>query len=223
MIELGYAGIETRQGPGPYHTLWYKVVPMATKSGTLHVGRKAAQNALHAVRFVAETGRPMNTHVTVSFTALRIEDEEAGPLFRHLQGLVGRWWRDQRTRKGRNIGPLQGFHCHSNPAGSRHVHWCLRVPPEIEAGFRATVTDRLQKLTSRIELGDGLHFGAVTTPGTLAKYILRGIEPEYAAHYMIEPANEGLVRGCRRSGVSRAASKAARQAAGWVRKRRLRA
>lgn len=194
---------------------------MTTKSGGLYAGRRACENALHAVRYVAEIGRPLNTHVTISFTALGVDDEEAGALFKHLQARVGRWWRDQRERKGIPIGQVLGFHCHANPSGSRHVHWALHVPLEIRPAFEAIIRARLCKILKRDDLGDGLHIGSIETAGTLAKYMLRGIEPEYAAYLHIEAANEGYVAGCRRTGVSRAASKAQRVRDGWVRKRRL--
>lgn len=195
---------------------------MATKSGGLHVGRRACENALHAIRYVAEAGRPMNTHVTVSFGPLDIDEDIAGTVFSDLQARITRWWRDQRTRKSRDLGDVLGFHCHSNPAGSRHVHWVLHVPPEIDAEFRAVVRNRLQKITGRIDLRDGLNIGTVDTAGSLAKYVLRGIEPEYADYLHIDAANEGYVAGCRRTGVSRAASKASRKRAGWIRKKRRR-
>lgn len=192
---------------------------MATKSGGLYVGRRACENALHAIRYVGDSGRPMNTHVTVSFEPLGIDAEIAGRAFADLQTRVTRWWRDQRQRKGRNIGDLHGFHCHSNPAGSRHVHWVLHVPTEIADDFAKAVRNRLQKIAGRVDLRDGLHIGPVQTPGSLAKYVLRGIEPEYADYLHIKAANEGFVAGCRRTGVSRAASTAARKRAGWVRKK----
>ncbi len=206
----------------PDYTIWYKVVSVTTNSGGLYVGRRACENALHAVRYVGEAGRPMNTHVTISFDTVGIDPDVAGRDFADLQARVTRWWRDQRQRKGRDIGELLGFHCHSNPAGSRHVHWVLHVPPTIAADFANAVKDRLQKISGRVDLEDGLHIGPVYTPGSLAKYVLRGIEPEYADYLHIEAANEGLVAGCRRTGVSRAASKAARRRAGWVRKKRQR-
>lgn len=193
---------------------------MATKCGTLHVGLAACENALHAVRFTAEAGRTMNTHVTISFVALGVPEDDAGPIFADLQARITRWWRDQRQRKGRDIGPVQGFHCHSNPAGSRHVHWVLHVPSEIKAAFNLILANRLQKILARTDLGDGLHIGPVQTAGTLAKYVLRGIQPDYASYLHIEAASEGLVAGCRRTGVSRGASRAARKQAGWVRKKR---
>ena len=193
---------------------------MTTKSGTLHVGVAACENAFHAVRFASEAGAPMNTHVTVSFIPLEVPDEEAGAVFADLQARVTRWWRDQRQRKGLQIGPICGFHCHSNPAGSRHVHWVLHVPAEIRAEFANIVANRLRKIIGRIDLKDGLHIGPVPTPGTLAKYVLRGVRPDFASYFHLEPANEGLVSGCRRTGVSRAASRAARKQAGWRRKKR---
>jgi hypothetical protein len=195
---------------------------VATKSGGLHVGRRACENALHAIRYVADAGRPMNTHITVSFAAVEVGDENAGLVFADLQARVGRWWRDQRQRKGRDLGHILGFHCHSNPAGSRHVHWVVHVPSEIASEFAAVVRNRLQKITGRIDLRDGLDIGPVETAGSLAKYIMRGIEPEYADYLHIEPANEGYISDCRRTGVSRAASKASRKRAGWVRKKRRR-
>ena len=50
---------------------------------------------------------------------------------------------------------------------------------------------------------------SVYAPGGLAKYILKGINPDYADHFHMKAANEGVVFG-RRTGVSRAISKAAR-------------
>ena len=208
--------------PGARHTIWYKVAPVATKCGTLYVGRRAAENALHAVRYAGEAGRPMNTHVTINFTTLGIDDDAAGTLFRDLQARVSRWWRDQRVRKGRDIGALLGFHTHANPAGSRHVHWLTHVPAEIAGDFAATVQKRLRKLAGRDDLGDALDIRPVGGPGGVAKYILRGIDPAYAGYLHIEPAHEGLVAGCRRSGVSKAAGRSARKAAGWVRRKRAR-
>lgn len=186
---------------------------------TLHVGRRAAENSLHADRYAREIGRPMNTHVTISFVSLDVAEDDAGRVFQQLQARVARWWKDQRERRGRDIGPILSMHGHANPAGSRHVHWLLHVPAAIASDFAVIVTKRLRKLTGRTELGDALHIAPVEHAGGTAKYILRGIEPMFGGYLHIKPADEGLVRGCRRTGVSRAASKTARRKAGWKRKR----
>lgn len=190
---------------------------MPTKYGTAHIGRNQAENVLHGIRYATETGRPINAHVTISFVALGIHDDRAGAIFRELQARLSRWWRYERS-KGRDLGPLIGMHSHANPAGSRHVHWLLHLPGEIEAEFVAKAARLLKKLVGVVDLKDALHVGSVSTPGTLAKYILRGIDPSYADYLHIAPANEGTVTG-RRTGVSRAIGRAARRAAGWKRKR----
>lgn len=165
----------------------------------------------------------MNTLVTVNFETLGIEEERAGTVFQDLQARVSRWWRDQRARKGRQIGALLGIHSHANPAGSRHVHWMTHVPEDMAADFAATVRNRLCKIIGTLDLKTGLHIQAVPAPGDMAKYVLRGVEPDFGPYLFIKPANEGHVAGCRRTGVSRAASKAARKRAGWTRRRRGRA
>jgi hypothetical protein len=93
---------------------------------------------LHAIRFARDSGRPINTHVTVSFAALGIEDAAAGPLFQDLQSRLARWWRYKRAT-GLVSGALLGVHSHANPAGSRHVHWLAAATLRLdrwEAGAR---------------------------------------------------------------------------------------
>lgn len=205
------------QKPGG-HTTWYKVVSVTTKYGTHSIGRRAAENALHAIRYAGLTGRPVNAHVTISFIALGIHDDKAGDVFRKLQISLARWWRYQRKDKGRDIGPSVGIYAHANPAGSRHVHWLLHLPDEIRSDFIGAVEKRLRKLAGLDDIGDALHVQEVDRPGGIAKYVLRGIEPAYADYLHIRASNEGIV-SCRRTGTSRFIGKAARKLAGWNRRK----
>ncbi|MGA0607899.1 hypothetical protein ACO2Q0_18060 [Phenylobacterium sp. VNQ135] len=192
---------------------------VTTKCGvaTAFIGRRAAENVLHAIRYAGEVGRPINAHVTINFATLGIGDDAAGAVFRDLQARLSRWWRYERA-KGRDLGPLLGVHSHANPAGSRHVHWMTHLPASIRGEFEAKTARMLRKITGVDDLKDALHVGDVETPGSLAKYILKGIDPAYAGYLHIKPANEGIVSG-RRTGASRAISRAARKAAGWKRKK----
>lgn len=190
---------------------------MPTKYGTEWIGRRAAENVLHAIRYADEVGRRFNAHVTINFATIGIEEERAGAIFRELQARLSRWWRYERS-KGRDLGPLLGVHSHANPAGSRHVHWMTHLPEGIWTAFGAKVAHLLRKLTGVDDLKDALHIGRVETPGSLAKYILKGIDPAYGRYLHIRPANEGIVTG-RRTGASRAIGRAARKAAGWKRKK----
>jgi len=205
------------QKPGG-HTSWYKVVSVTTKYGTHSIGRRAAENALHAIRYAGLTGRPINTHVTISFIALGVHDDEAGAIFRRLQVSLSRWWRYQRKDKGRGIGAPVGVYAHANPAGSRHVHWLLHLPEDIHEDFVAAAKKRLGKIAGLHDIGDALHVQQVIQVGGVAKYILRGIEPAYAEYLHIRAADEGTV-ACRRTGTTRIIGKTARKLAGWNRKR----
>jgi hypothetical protein len=190
---------------------------MPTKYGTASIGRRAAENALHAVRFASAVNRPINSLLTLSFVALGIHDDQANALFRKLQASVARWWRYQRKDKNRDIGPSVAVYAQANPAGSRHVHVLLHLPASVEADFYVAVAKRLRKLTGVDDLGDALHMKRIEWPGGAAKYVLRGINPAYGPYLHIEPFNEGHVTG-RRTGTSRFIGKSARDAAEWNRR-----
>jgi len=119
--------------------------------------------------------------------------------------------------KQQDIGPPVATYTHANPAGSRHVDILMHLPETIRGTFIDAVDKRLRKLSGLDDIGDALHLQPAPTPGTLAKYVLRGIEPTYAASFHINPANEGQV-ACRRTGTSRIVGRTARQFAGWDRK-----
>lgn len=182
-----------------------------------YIGIKAALNVLHAIRYARDIGRPINAHVTISLIALGIDDDAAGAFFQKLQISVARWWRYQRLSKGQDIGSLTTVYCHANPGGSRHVDILMHLPDTIWAGFKAMLDKRLCKLAGLDDVGDAIHLQAAPTPGSLAKYLLRGIDPAYANYLHLQAENEGQV-ACRRTGTSRIVGRAARQTALWDRK-----
>ncbi len=185
-------------------------------NGTLHIPRRSAEAVFHAVRYATDIGRPLNIHVTISFIALSIDDDAVPRFFAIMRERVGRWWRYQNA-KGRGLGPITWVHCHANPAGSRHVDWLIHVPSEAQKDFAKSLIKCLQKLARRKDIGDGLHIQPIATPGSVAKYILRGVDPAYAEYFHLRSANEGLVMG-RRTGASRSVGHTARRSAGWTRR-----
>lgn len=193
---------------------------MLTKYGagtTYYIGPKAASNVFHAARFATERGEPLNTMITIDFDAIGVDDDQAGYVFKEVRARVTRWHSYQR-KKGVPMGRLPSIHAHANPAGRRHVHWVVHVAPAIAPTFSTVVADRLCKIIGQVELvPEAVKITSVYAPGGLTKYILKGINPAYADHFHMKAANEGVVFG-RRTGVSRAISKAARLADGWKRK-----
>lgn len=191
---------------------------MTTISGTPGIGPKQAARAFHAVRFATEQGRQLNLLITIDFTTLGIAEERVSETFRNVWARVSRWWAYQRS-KGKAFGPFDCYAVHENPPGGpRHVHWFVRAPLGDHDALCATVRSRLEKLTGLDCLGKALHFLKVDKPGGMAKYTLKGINPAYADHFHMTASDQGFVQG-RRLTVSRSIGAAARNRAGWTRRR----
>jgi len=198
---------------------WYKVGAMATKSGTVSIGPKQAARTLHAVRFANDNGRALNLLVTIDFTSLGIDPDEAAGIFRAVWQRFTRWYSYQRDQKGRSFGPFDAYAIHEHPEGGpRHVHWVMRAPDGAKSEIERVIRSRVEKLTQFACLGRAIHFKEVGGAGQLAKYTLKGVHPAYAAHFFIRASDQGFVSG-RRLTVSRSIGYAARQREGWKRKR----
>jgi hypothetical protein len=193
---------------------------MATKLGTTNIDYAPTENVLHAVRYANDNGRPLNLIATIDLAGLGFTNDNAGSVFRNVWCNVSRWWRYQR-QKGQNIGSFDGVATHENPADKRNVHWLIHAPEEFRPLIETAIAKRLKKITKLDCLGDTLHFQKADTPGTFAKYMLKGINPAFAKLFYIEPSDQGVIIG-RRVTVSRSLGRSARKRQQWKRKRRPR-
>lgn len=190
-----------------------------TKYATAQIGHRPATNIFHAVRFANDNGRPLNLMVTINFTDLGLSDHEAGDFFRDARARIARWWTYQRS-KNRPFGTFDDVAAHAHPPkGRRHVHWLLHVPNGARYEIEAIIENRIKKMLKLDCLGDAVQIKDVTNPGTLAKYILRGTDPQYADYFKMNTSDEGIIYG-RRVHASRSIGYAGRARAGWKRKRR---
>ena len=94
----------------------------------------------------------------------------------------------------------------------------MRVPDGARAEVERIIRQRIEKLSGFACLGRAVHFMDVERPGGIAKYTLKGINPIFAAHFHMEASDQGEVNG-RRITVSRSIGYAARDRAGWKRRR----
>lgn len=195
---------------------------MATKQVTSSIGPKQASRAFHAVRFANDNSRTLNLFVTIDFSSLGIEPDDATRMFQTVWARYSRWYAYQRTDKNRPFGAFDAYAVHEHPPnGPRHTHWVMRAPEGTEAEIERVIRNRIEKLTGLSCLGHAVDFRKVYSPGQLAKYTLKGINPAYADHFHMTSEDQGFVTG-RRMTISRSIGYAARQKAGWVRKRRMR-
>ena len=191
---------------------------MTTKWGTATIGPKQAARAFHAVRFANDNGLPLNLMVTIDFTSLGIDADQAGAFFRDTWGRFSRWYAYQRG-KGRSFGSFDAYAVHEHPEeGPRHVHWVMRVPDGAREEIERIIRLRVEKLTGLACLGRAIDFLDVTRPGGIAKYTLKGIQPAFADHFHMVASDQGVVSG-RRITISRSIGYAARQRAGWTRRK----
>lgn len=196
--------------------------PKPTKCWTDQIGRRQGERVFHAVRFAKARNRRINTHVTVSFTDLGLTEERASGFFSDLRNSFARRWKREREVKGRPIGTFDDVHAHENPTGGRrHVHWLMHRPRGMgRAEFEREITKRVKRHAGLDDLGTALHFqhgDKVRGPGTLAKYILKGIDAAYSGYFHMRTEPMGRVSG-RRTGTSRTLGKSAQKAAKWNRK-----
>ena len=195
---------------------------MTTKAGTLSIGPKQAAGAFHAVRFANDNGRAMNLLITINFSDLGIDPDDAGQFFKEIWARFTRWYAYQRDRKGRPFGKFSAYAVHEHPAGGRrHVHWVMHAPEGAKEEIERVVRDRICKLVGVDCVGGAVDVREAYSPGQLAKYTLKGIDPLYASHFHMTAEDQGFISG-RRLTVSRNIGHAARRAAGWVRRRRPR-
>lgn len=192
---------------------------MATKYGTTAIGPKQAARTFHAVRFANHSSRSLNLLVTIDFTSLGLDDDQAGLFFRDTWSRFTRWYAYQR-QKGRAFGTFDAYAVHEHPdGGPRHVHWVMRVPAGARAEVETVIRKRVEKLAGLDCLGKALHFLDVERAGGVAKYTLKGIDPAYANHFHMVAKDQGVIIG-RRITISRSIGFAARKRAGWDRKAR---
>lgn len=197
----------------------YEVGAVTTKSGTSAIGPKQAARAFHAVRFANDSGRALNLLVTIDFSSLGLNSEEASAFFRRLWQRVARWWAYQRRERERPFGPFDCYAVHEHPdGGPRHVHWFVRAPNGARTELERIVRNRLEKMTGLACLGRALHFLDVEKAGGVAKYTLKGVHPTYAPHFHMDASDQGFIHG-RRLAISRSIGVTARVKAGWTRKR----
>lgn len=196
--------------------------PKPTKCSTRWIGRRQAERLFCAVRFAGDKGRPMNTHITLSFTDLGLDEAAASDFFIWLRTSFRRRWKREFMQNGRALGTFDDMHAHENPnGGRRHVHWLMHRPSQLpRAELEQAISQRIKRRAGIENLGSALHIqhdDVVLAPGTLAKYILKGTDPAFGGYFYMRTAPMGWVTG-RRTGTSRTLGVTARATAGWSRK-----
>jgi hypothetical protein len=180
---------------------------------TRHINRRPAVNIHHATRMSLRIGLPLNKMVTINLGLAGCEPDKAGHAFRKL--LTHRFapWLRRTAAKVESVPPTYVWTMEA--AGSQlAVHWLVHVPVGLQRVFRHKITDWLQSLVGAAPPASAVDVRAIHNLIGARRYILKGIDPAWAAHLAVRPVDQGSVVG-KRSGFSKNLGPAARRRDGY--------
>lgn len=94
------------------------------------------------------------------------------------------------------------------PGGAHHVHWFVHVPDDLRVLFERKLPTWVRKTCGAVTDDAALHVESITDMG-IARYCMKGVEPQHASRCYVRPENQGEVFG-KRVGISRSLGPRAR-------------
>lgn len=213
-----------------------------------HINRKPASNLHHATRFAGRGKKakgeskddkvagqphlnlPLTHFVTINFTKLGKTSRDVSVIFQALRAQRFAVWLRRHPRNAKAKIPATYVWVHEGAGGQAAVHWAVHIPRGMRQEFRrqlplwiASVSEARWAKHKRVADVDPVEKGIVVIKPIynmtgLKRYMLKGVDPEYAALYKVNPVPQGPVSG-QRSGFSRNLGPTARKAAGYKPKR----
>jgi hypothetical protein len=187
--------------------------------GTHHLNPKVVQNAFRAFDYAADTDRKLQLYVVLHFQ--ETPEMCATTIFKKVRHKYRDWLVYKNRQLGRRMTPDYMATFENPSEATPHANWVLSLPAEFHNEFERKLPqwlERAQKAPVRpfdikiTKINEG-------TEKTLAKYVLKGVNPAYVEHFYLEKVYEengpqGHVVG-RRAVISRSLGMRARQATGW--------
>lgn len=170
-----------------------------------HINRHQADNFFPAIRFAETIGRPLNTFVTLNLDHTDCRPELVSKAFERLRDHhFTRWLRYQAKQSGRrHYMPAAYVWVIEHAGGDVHVHWLVHIPPQLRPLFEAKLSRWLNRVAGAVHCkNSAIHVQRVTGARGLGKYMMKGIEPRYAAFYHVRRSPQGIVYG-KRCGISK--------------------
>jgi hypothetical protein len=176
---------------------------------TQHIGWRQARNFLEAIRYaginLVELDRPLNTFATINFGHIVCSPEVVSALFEKLRdNHFVRWLRYGTSDLSYYVWVIE------NSGGNTHVHWVLHLPKSLRAAFDTKLAEWLARVAGPITCTESaIKIEPVYNLHGLGRYLLKGMDPRYAARYGVRHVPQGLVYG-KRCGVSKSLGPASR-------------
>jgi hypothetical protein len=180
---------------------------------TRHINRRPAVNIHHATRMSQKIGLPLNRMVTLNLAQAGCAPESAGHAFRKLLTQRFAPWLRRTAAKRTFVPPTYVWSIEA--AGNQiAAHWLVHVPTGLHRSFERKLREWLTSLLSEAPPPSAVNIKPVYNLVGVRRYILKGIDPAWAAHLKVVPVDQGKVIG-KRSGFSKNLGPAARSRAGY--------
>ncbi|WP_198158602.1 MULTISPECIES: hypothetical protein [Sphingomonas] len=170
---------------------------------------ESARALLHAERFARKALSPMDTAITIEFSSALASSMQPYMLFRKIWENTRRAW-NYRVKQGKAHGSFDAIAVWEQPAhGPIHVHWLLRWSPLDRDDLERRIRRALKKLAPAMP-NRCLMVQPAKTTSKFAKYMAKGIDAPYAAHFYLTHSPQGPIPH-RRIIISRSLGPTARE------------
>ena len=156
---------------------------------------------------------PLNKMVTINLGQAGCEPKTAGRAFRKLLAERFAPWLRRTASKRVHVPPTYVWAIEA--AGNQiAAHWLVHVPPRLQRAFENKLGPWLTSLIGAQPPASAVNVKTIYNLTGARRYILKGIDPSWAAHLKVRPVEQGTVVG-KRSGFSKNLGPAARQRSGY--------
>jgi hypothetical protein len=169
---------------------------------THHIGWRQARNLQDAIHYadrkLAALGIPLNTFATINFGHIACTPEAVSALFEKLRdNHFVRWLRYGTSELAYYVWVIE------NAGAYTHIHWIPHLPKSLRATFDTKLAEWLARVAGTTTCRESaINIKPVTHLRGLGLYLLKGMDPRYAARCGVKHVPQGLVYG-KRCGISK--------------------
>ena len=181
-----------------------------------HITGKQATAYFAAMKHARDQGDFLNLSVTLNLSCTDCPPGEASAVMQQLvSDRFGRWLRHKSSKSTKAGGPshtLAYTWVVEAKDGNQHVHWCLHLDAKLQGEFEQKLPKWVRSTAGKInDAKRCIKIKDVSVIMGLARYCMKGINPQQASRRFVRPRNQGVVYG-KRVAISRSLGRAARRA-----------
>ena len=179
-----------------------------------YIGRKTAENAFHGRRFMEQAGESFTHLITVNWS---LSTKSVDYVSRLHVVFREKLLRSSRYHRGKTNGrPMLYLEVVENPDDQFHSHIAVSIETAEEGWLSTSVNKFVKGAIGEEPPNDMIDIRPIYAPGSMFKYLMKGVSPVYADYFHMRTSEQGLLPG-RRVSMSRRMGPTARRRAGWRR------